>query len=156
MNWKEKDKKVRDVLVKRLSILREKGDETLRRVEQRCKLKEANDVFSFIKAIDDCLDLIRFTNYGYSDFEIKDYYQIEEKQREMFEILERIEKTMDINEKNLSFIFHIKNAKIMVDNLKNSQGEIKSLIMALIPPKKENNDLATIDIINLPQRHKDL
>ncbi len=143
MNWKEKDKKVKDVLIKRLFLLREKGDEVLRKVEQRCKLKEADDVLLFIKAIDDCLDSIRFTNYGYFDFEIKDYEAIEEKQREMFEILERIEKTFDIDEKTPDFISHIRNARIMVDNLKNGQAEIKSLIMAFIPPKKKNNNLAT-------------
>ncbi|MEW6102500.1 MAG: hypothetical protein AB1630_01575 [bacterium] len=127
MNWKEKDKKVRDVLVKRLFLLREKIEEILRKKEHKGNLKEANNTLSLIKAIDMCLDEIRFTNYGYSDFEIKDYETIEEKQREIFETLEEIE--------NSDFT-HIRDVKERIENLKKDYAEIKSLIMALIPHKK--------------------
>lgn len=137
MNWKEKDKKVRDVLVKRLFILREKSEEVLRKTEQKCKFKEAKEILSLIKAIDDCLDLIRFINYGYADFKIKDYETIEEKQREMFEALEEIEKILDTNEKESNFISSVRNATRMVHSLMDTQATIKSLIMAFIPPKKE-------------------
>lgn len=137
VNWREKDKKVRDVLVKRLFILREKSDELLRKIEQRCKLKEAKEVLSLIKTIDTCLDLIKFTNYGYLDFAIKHYEKIEEKQSQMFETLEEIEKTLDIDEKKPDVISHVRAAKVMLDSLKNTYNEIKSIIMAFIPPKRE-------------------
>ncbi|MEW6481711.1 MAG: hypothetical protein AB1397_01715, partial [bacterium] len=90
-------------------------------------LKEANDVLSLIKAIDMCLDEIRFTNYGYSDFEVKDYETIEEKQREIFESLKEIE--------NSDFV-HIREIKDRIENLKKDYAEIKSLIMAFLPQKK--------------------
>lgn len=134
MNWKEKDKKVRDVLAKRLFILREKSDELLRKVEQKCKLKKAEEILLLIKNIDNCLDLIKFTNYGYADFKIKHYETIEEKQREMFEVLEEIEKTLE-DKKKKDFISNVKKAIIMLESLKNNYNEIKSLIMTFIPPK---------------------
>jgi|GEM_PF-4062566 len=137
MNWKEKDKKIRDILAKRLFVLRERVDELLRKIVQKCKLKQAKEVLSLIGAINDCLDEIRFTNYGYSDFEIMNLETIEEKQREMFERLKDIEKTLVIDEKSPDFIPSIRNTKIMVENLKTTHQEIKSLIMAFIPPKSE-------------------
>ncbi|MEW6680623.1 MAG: hypothetical protein AB1297_06395 [bacterium] len=135
MNWKEKDKKVRGVLAKRLSLLREKGDEILREEDQKCRFKQAKDTLSLIKAIDRCLDLIRFTNYGYSDFEIRDYGAIEEKFRGIFEKLEEVEQ--DFDKRNSDFIFHIRKARTGIESLKKDYEEIKSLIMAFSPHKEE-------------------
>lgn len=136
MNWKEKDKKVRDVLAKRLFRLREKANELLHKTEQKCKFKEANEILSFLKTIDNCIDLIKFTNYGYVDFKIKHEEGIEEKQRRMFESLEEIEKILNIDETN-NVMSNIMEAKIMINSIYNTQNEIKSLIMAFIPPKKK-------------------
>lgn len=139
MNWREKDKEVREVLAKRLFILREKADELLHKKEKKCKFKEAGEILSLIKTIDRCLDLIKFTNYGYTDFKIKHYETIEEKQRQMFGKLSEIEKIFNIDEK-ANFISHVRACKAMLESIENSYNEIKSIITAFIPPKGEACD----------------
>ncbi|HAW49549.1 TPA: hypothetical protein DCX16_01160 [bacterium] len=137
MDFKEKDKKVRSVLVKRLFLLKEGLDEVLRGLDDECRLNESKKVLSLIKVVDETCDAIRFTNYGYTDVVLSDEERIEEKQREMFSVLEEVEKKLKVSPKDSDFLLHIKNAEEGVNYLKSIHQEIESMVTALIPKRKK-------------------